>query len=127
MADVFFLIVDRDGKENRESGKFADCLDAATAAGKQMFGCLAVEELEVWALALHHKELKEAWKSIREHHHPKEAYFEPFAKQKEWGGPGKGRKSAMNALPQKWNSLKNRCPELNDLTHQVKEWFQARK
>lgn len=126
-ADIFFLIIDRDGKENRESGKFADRLTDATAAGKQMFGCLAVEELEVWALALHHKDLKEDWDSIRKHPDPKETYFDPFAKLQNWGGPGKGRKTAMNSLRQNWNSLKNRCPELKDLSQQVKNWFQASK
>ena len=127
IADVFFLIIDRDGDENRESGKFADRL-AEAPVGKQMFGCLAVEELEVWALALHHQDLKEDWDSIREHRHPKESYFEPFARLKKWHtGPGKGRKTAMNTLRQKWDSLKNRCPELNHLAQQVKDWFHSSK
>ncbi|MCH7687053.1 MAG: hypothetical protein IH899_10300 [Planctomycetes bacterium] len=128
MADVFFLIIDRDGNENRENGKFADRLADAAASGNQMFGCLAVEELEVWALALHHRDLNEDWETIRKHRDPKEAYFEPFARQKKWHtGPGKGRKSAMNILRQKWDRLKNRCPELNNLTQQVQDWFQYSK
>ena len=125
MADVFFLIIDRDGDEHRENGKFADRLAEAAEAGKQMFGCLAVEELEVWALALHHQDLNENWDSIREDCHPKETFFDPFVKLKKWGGPGKGRKSAMKTLREKWDSLKNRCPELNDLAQQVKNWSRA--
>jgi hypothetical protein len=63
MSDLFLVIVDRDGDGSR----------AAVASAREsehrgrLFVCLAVEEVEVWMLAIHHEALPSPWreKSIR--------------------------------------------------------------
>jgi hypothetical protein len=67
-ADVFFLIVDRDGDEQRESGKLEECRRDAEKAGKALITCLAIEEVEVWALAIHREKLaKDFKKKVQTH------------------------------------------------------------
>jgi hypothetical protein len=127
MADVFLTIVDRDCDPNREMGRLANQLQAAADAGRTMFGCLAVEEVEVWALALHRDELAAEWDQVRSDCHPKENYFEPLARRKKWHtGPGKGRKAAMKELRSKWDSLKHFCPELRQFQDQLQAWLSQR-
>lgn len=124
MANLFLLIIDRDC-EDRE-GKFEERLADAQAAGRTMFGCLAIEELEVWALALHRRELQDKWETVRADCHPKENYFDRLAKQMGWSsGPGRGRKSAMADLRQKWDALKAACPEVAILSSAIGEWLDS--
>lgn len=126
MANAFFLIVDRDCDPHRENGKFADRLAQAADSDKTMFGCLAIEELEVWALALHRRDANFDWDDVRSDCDPKEHYFEPFVQQQQWQtGPGKGRKSAMAILTSKWDGLKNSCPEVAELSKCIREWLDA--
>jgi len=129
MAGAFFLIVDRDCKPNRHKGNFRMRLQEAKVSGRTMFGCITIEEVEVWALALHRRELGIDWKAIRGECHPKEAHFEPFSKRKGWHtGPGRGRKSAMQNLGKnEWEALKSLCPELRTLSEEVKQWLIAPK
>ena len=102
MAHSFFLIVDRDCDSHREHGKFADRLADAKEADKMMFGCLAIEELEVWALALHRRSGDFNWDNVRSDCHPKENFFIPFIENQKWQtSPGRGRKAAVaNLSPQ---------------------------
>ena len=124
MADSFFLIVDRDCNLDRERGQFADRLSDAEEADKTMFGCLAIEELEVWALALHRREANFDWNNVRSDRHPKENFFIPFLEKEKWQtSPGKGRKAAVANLAAKWDALKNSCPEVAELSNQVRAWL----
>lgn len=124
MVDGFFLLVDRDCDTKRVTGRFTDRLRDAETLGITMFGCLAIEELEVWALALHRKELAADWNDVRSDCDPKEHFFEPFVKQNGWqNGPGKGRKAAVANLSSKWDALKNSCPEVAELSRQIGEWL----
>lgn len=123
MIDLFLLIVDRDCVDDRQAQ-----LDARLAQGrglgKSILGCLAVEEVEVWALALYRSEFPR-WRDVREECHPKEKYFDPLVRQRNWQeGPGRGRASAMTALSGKWRSLKSVCRELQGLQDRVDEWLQ---
>lgn len=83
MIDLFLLIVDRDCVESRQAQLDARAAQAKEA-GKSMLGCLAVEEVEVWALALHRSELPSQWSEVRRECHPKERYFDPLVRQKKW-------------------------------------------
>jgi len=122
MADLLLLIVDRDCQQGRQSR-----LDArrrqAEEAGRTLIGCLAIEEVEVWALALA-DDPPAAWQEIRRECHPKEVYFEPFVRQKGWlREPGRGRAAVMEALRGNWQRLKSRCPELETLRQDVADWL----
>ena len=124
MIDLFLLMVDRDGIERREQAVQQRVADAA-AYGRTMIGCLAIEELEVWALALHKREINDDWHTkVRRELNPKEIYFEPFVRQKKWlASVGNGRVPAMRDLRRRWDSLKSLCPEVQVLVDQVREWL----
>ena len=127
MFDLFLLMVDRDCESGRDTQLKAR-LDEAEARVKVMLGCLAVEEIEVWALALHRDELDARWSEVRKECHPKEAYFEPLVRRKSWQESlGKGRAEAMKALPgPNWKSLKSLCPELERLQGEIGERLRDR-
>jgi hypothetical protein len=61
MIDLFLLTVDRDADEHR--AKRARTLE--TEHPGRLFACLAVEEVEVWMLALHRDRLPSRWAEIR--------------------------------------------------------------
>jgi hypothetical protein len=120
-ADLFLLILDRDCHRGRQDA-LQRCLAHASTSGKVMLGCLAIEEIEVWALALHRENLAEPWESVRRNCHPKETYFEPFADRNGWtSSAGQGRKAAMKNLSGHWRGLKQRCDELQRLQERIRE------
>ena len=125
MEDLFVLLVDRDCNRFHSEQRAAE--REGDHAGKLVFG-LALQELEVWMLALHRDELRESWNEVREHCDPKEAYAEPFLQAQGWSREvGKGRKRAMRSLATQWQGLLTVCPEVQALkakiaavlTHQV--------
>ena len=75
-------------------------------------------------LALHRQELRVPWSEVRAHRDPKEAYAEPFLRQKKWNvGPGGGRKRAMRELGRSWSGLLQVCPELTELKDRIAAWL----
>lgn len=124
MYDLFLLMVDRDAVQSR----------AAQAAVREaehparLFVCLAIEEVEVWMLALHRERLGVPWREVRADRDPKERFAEPLlrelAPRMALGG---GRPRAMETLGQKeWRSLLQLCPELDELRTRVGEWLTQR-
>lgn len=117
MVDLFLLIVDRDcnreGNEERVAARVA-------AHPDKLIGCLAVQEVEVWMLALH---LDSGFSEVRRHCDPKEKWAEPLLGHLGTDGPGKGRKKAMRALTGKWRGLSARCEELGALQQHIRDWL----
>ncbi|MCX7428358.1 MAG: hypothetical protein NTW96_22350 [Planctomycetia bacterium] len=119
-ANLFLLILDRDCDSGREDA-LERCIAHANESGKIMLGCVAIEEIEVWALALHRDSFSEPWKNVRGDCDPKDAYFEPLAQRNGWlSSPGKGRKAAMKNLSGRWRGLKQRCDELQSLQDRLR-------
>jgi hypothetical protein len=111
------VVVDRDGDDARSrvaAEREQDHQD-------RLFVCLAVEEVEVWMLALHHDAIKASWREVRAEHHPKETFAEPFLlDHAPKGNPGRGCAWAMHALDRKaWRALLDRCPELDELKQKI--------
>jgi hypothetical protein len=124
MIDLFLLIVDRDCQDGRQTQLHAR-ITQARDSGKWLLGCLAIEEVEVWALALHRSALSAGWSEVRGECHPKEKYFEPLVREKRWQeGPGRGRASAMAGLAGNWRSLRGVCDELQKLQDDIAQWLQ---
>ncbi|MEY4510413.1 MAG: hypothetical protein RLZZ450_2535 [Pseudomonadota bacterium] len=117
MTDLFILVIDRDCDRDGHVAK-------ATAregehAGK-LVACVAEQELEVWLLALHRKQLGSlSWKDVRAHCDPKEEWAEPLLRQLGAAGPGGGRKGAMRALRGSLKTLVALCPELQTLQTKI--------
>ncbi|WP_224240633.1 hypothetical protein [Hyalangium gracile] len=120
MVDLFLLMVDRDCNRFQNEAK-------VTAREQEHSGrllaCVAIEEVEVWMLALHRESLGERWNAIRSDCDPKERYAEPFLREQGWlSQVGKGRKRAMRGLSAQWKSLLTVCPELTTLRERLQGW-----
>jgi hypothetical protein len=120
MIDLFLVLVDRDADEKRHAVAQARSAEHPN----KLFVCLAVEEVEVWMLALHRDTLDVPWKSIREERDPKERFAHPFlADRAPPLSPGNGRAWAMRTLGQKWRGILDVCPELQELKDVLTVWL----
>jgi hypothetical protein len=123
MIDLFLVLVDRDGDPVRPAL-------ARTREGEhaeKLFVCLAVEEVEVWMLALHRDSLRASWNEIRAEMNPKERFALPFLRDRapklDAGG---GRAWAMRELGAGWRGLLQVCPELQELRERLRGWLESR-
>ena len=73
-ADLFFRLIDRDCEQNRIN-RVHSRESEVMSKGKTLIGCLAIEEVEIWALAIYQGELPARWQEMRQECNPKEAYF----------------------------------------------------
>jgi len=112
MIDVFVLVVDRDCERK---GNEAKALAREQEHPDKLVACVAIQELEVWMLALHKDKVGDQWQDIRSHCDPKEKWAEPLLEQLGTQGPGAGRKKAMQALKGQMQTLLAKCDELKTL------------
>lgn len=118
MVDLFVLVVDRDC--NRKGHVEKAAAREAEHPGK-LLACVALQELEVWLLALHRDRLADSWAQIRADCDPKERWAEPLLQEIGAVGPGGGRKKAMRALRGELRGLLARCEELAELKNRISE------
>ena len=122
MIDLFLVLVDRDG--NLERPAVAAAREAEHTG--RLFVCLAIEEVEVWMLALHRSTLGVAWTEVRSERNPKERFAAPFlsanAPKLDAGG---GRAWAMRELGAGWRGLLQVCPELQELRDRIHRWLRS--
>jgi hypothetical protein len=120
MVDLFLVIVDRDGIESRRA--VASAREAEHP--QHLIVCLAIEEIEVWMLAIHSETLGTGWREVRAEVHPKERFAEPFLQER---APkldaGQGRAWAMQDLGGQWRGVLRRCPEIDELKRRVEAWL----
>lgn len=123
MIDLFLVLVDRDADLERPGVAAAR---EAEHRGR-LFVCLAIEEVEVWMLALHRDTLGVRWTEVRAEKNPKERFATPFlesnAPRLDAGG---GRAWAMRELGPAWRGLLQVCPELQDLRERLESWLESR-
>jgi hypothetical protein len=116
MNDLFLVLVDRDGVEARQD--LARVRE--TEHSGRLLVCLAIEEIEVWMLAIHSENLDVPWREVREEVHPKERFAHPFlAERAPKLDPGRGRAWAMRAIAGQWRGVLERCPELKELRRRI--------
>jgi hypothetical protein len=122
MIDLFLLIADRD------CDRFGNTAKAAARQHdhpEKLIACLAVEEVEVWMLALHRGQLEASWNEVRAECDPKERFARPFLDECGWSGlVGRGRKRAMRDLGRQWTGLVKVCPEIAELKEGIDLWLQ---
>jgi len=124
MCALFVLVVDRDC--NREKHEEKAAARVQEHAGR-LLAVLAWQEVEVWALGLHRRDLEVSWQVLRAHCDPKEAFFDPLVRKKKWTeSVGRGRKTAMREIGKGWAGLQQVCPELGELSREINAWLQAR-
>lgn len=123
MFDAFLVMIDRDGVQSRE----AEARAREAEHEGRLFACLAVEEVEVWMLALHRERIDVPWREVRSERDPKERFAHPLLAQL---APrvalGGGRKRAMEPLGRRWQSLLQVCPELAELRQRLATWLSRR-
>jgi hypothetical protein len=122
MVDLFLVMVDRDGDTRR-----AERARNLEQAYPQLLVCLAIEEVEVWMLALHRDSMPVPWSDIRAEIHPKERFAHPFlADSAPKLEPGAGRSWAMRELGTRWKGVLSVCPELDELSKRIGARLQLR-
>jgi hypothetical protein len=123
MIDLFLVLVDRDGNPYR-----SDVAQQREAEHEgRLFVCLAIEEIEVWMLAIHRESLGFSWSEVRAEIHPKERFAQPFLMENAPKlDPGAGRAWAMRDLGARWKGILLCCSELEKLQRRIEEWLAAR-
>ncbi len=115
MIDLFLLLVDRDAEPGRPAR-----VARLERQFEALMACLAVEEIEVWMLALHRDQLGVPWANVRAEVHAKEHFAVPFLlAHAPRLAPGQGRKWAMRGIGAAWSGLLQVCPELADLRRRL--------
>jgi hypothetical protein len=108
MVNLFVLIVDRDGDPHRRS-RLTE-IEHQAAPMCTLLAENAWQELEVWALA--GQKLPWTWKDVRAEQHPKEKYFEPFAKSRGLQNePGRGRTTLGREAAARYGRVRQLCAE----------------
>ena len=129
MVDLFLLCVDRDGDPNRKAAlnRVEQQATALLPQGKRLLGENAWQEIEVWVLAGHDLPKDWTWREVRAEIHPKERYFEPFAKQRGvHRAPGGGRKPLAEEAARRYGRIRQLCPEdIAAMEARVREWTRA--
>jgi hypothetical protein len=119
--DLFLLLVDRDCDQNRINRIKARELEAENV-GKLVIGCLAIEEVEMWALAIYQNQLPAPWQEMRKECHPKEAYFNPLIEQLGLQNDvGRGRKHIIKSLAGRYSRLLQLCSEIAELRDRIRQ------
>lgn len=123
MIDLFLVLVDRDGNPQRAGVAH----QREAEHGERLFACLAIEEIEVWMLAIHRESLGLPWNEVRAEIHPKERFAQPFLTERAPKlDPGAGRAWAMRELGARWKGILQCCPELNELQARIEKWLAGR-
>lgn len=115
MVDIFVVIVDRDCDRTNNNAK----IEHAATVDPRVICCCAIEEVEVWMLALFRDQLPD-WQTVRADCDVKEHFAIPLLQQLDLGGPGYGRKAAMRDLGQQWRSVLQLCTEIQSLRTAVR-------
>jgi len=127
MVQVFLLIVDRDGQQGRRQALkvLEDKANQKLEAGRVFVAENAWQEIEVWALAGQNLPAGWKWSTIRAEVHPKEAYFEPFARQRGLlNEPGEGRTTLGREAARNYPRVRSRCREdIENLETRLKVWI----
>lgn len=116
MVDLFILAIDRDC--NRE-GNQAKATAREDEHAPKLIACVAIEELDVWLLALYKAHLGAKWSDVRAECDPKERWAEPLLRELGNRGPGGGRKNAMRALKGNLKTLLALCEEVQSLKEKI--------
>lgn len=122
MVDLFLLVVDRDCNRQKNEQR----AQAREQEHPDLLACLAIEEVEVWLLALHPEHIRTAWNIVRTDCDPKEKYCDPLLNTLGRDGPGQGRKRGMRALSGNWPRLQQMCPEVAGLKERLRHWLEGR-
>ncbi|AUX20474.1 hypothetical protein SOCEGT47_009450 [Sorangium cellulosum] len=124
MIECFLLVVDRDGKPGRREAldRLESLASAALPSGKRFLAENAWQEIEVWLLAGHDLPSNLRWSDVRAHENPKEAYYQPLARQRGvLDEPAEGRRVLAREAASRYSRIRSLCPEIADLQRRLGE------
>ncbi|WP_394826358.1 hypothetical protein [Pendulispora albinea] len=124
MIDLFLLVVDRDCDRASNTAK---ALARQAEHPGRLVACVAIQEIEVWMLALYKDTLSVPFTTVRAECDPKELWAALLLKELGGDGPGRGRKKAMRKISGAWRSLRDTCVELRDFEDTVRAWYMANR
>ncbi|MCK4258553.1 MAG: hypothetical protein KAX49_06220 [Halanaerobiales bacterium] len=116
------MLVDCDGNLNRRErlDQLEEEAREYLRSDKNFFAEHAIEEIEVWLLAGLDLPNDWNWSDIRSHPHPKEAYYEVYAKENGvLDRVAQGRKFLTNEAMSNWSRIKSKCNELGKLEQRL--------
>jgi hypothetical protein len=129
-VDIFLLCVDRDGLDGRRVAlNNIESFARSLLPGQRVFLAEnAWQEIEVWVLAGHDLPGDWIWSEIRQHNDPKEAYYEPFARQRGlFGAIGEGRKRLAIEAARRYPRIRQLYAEdVQVLETRIAEWLANR-
>ncbi|MGL4551594.1 MAG: hypothetical protein ACRC33_10435 [Gemmataceae bacterium] len=129
MVQLFLLCVDRDGNAGRRAALDGIEAWAADLVGpaKRFFGVDAWQEIEVWLLAGHDLLEDWTWSEVRAEIHPKERYYVPLAESRGVADqPGEGRRQLAAVAAQRFDRIRQRCPEdIQAVEHRIRTWLEV--
>lgn len=121
---LFLLIVDRDGRAGRQDQlrKLEDQASALLGDDRLLIAENAWQEIEVWVLAgMTDLPAKWSWSDVRAEPHPKESYFEPYARGRGLHlAPSGGREALARQAASNYDRLRQLCPELASLEDRIR-------
>jgi len=127
LVDLFLLIVDRDGEEDRRDQlrKIERQAAAILSAGRCLLAAHAWQEVEVWALAgCDDLPRTWRWRAVRDARDPTEHYFTPYARLRGLDSePGGGRKTLGREAAGRYTRIRQRCPEIASLERRILDWI----
>lgn len=108
MEQIVVVVADNDCDREHTKRKLA----AAAEGDPRVVACCAMEEVEIWMLALHQKELGIPWKDVRSDCDVKDSVAVPFLRRTGRDKfVGRGRKDAMREILGSWRTLLDLCDE----------------
>jgi len=130
MADLFLLLVDRDGEPGRRAhlDEIERRMDDVLLYDRHAFrSACGHQEVEVWLLAGHDTPADWTWEDVRAHPDPKEVYYQPFARERgAFDGPGRGRKRLGEAAARRYDRIRQLCDEVQGLETRLAQWMEGR-
>jgi hypothetical protein len=128
MFDLCLLCVDRDGDRHRQA-KLSNLENQAKNVigdGRAFLAENAWQEVEVWLLMGHRLPPRWDWRTIRQEIHPKERYYQPFAKNRgTLDLPDEGRDELAKEAATRYGQIRGRCKEdLQRLEDRIRSWME---
>ena len=132
-ADLILLCVDRDGDPHTQAklANLEEKVNKKLGHNQKLKIFLAenaYQEIEVWVLAgfkefLDSKDF--AWQEIIDERDPKDKYFIPFSKEKEYFDyPNDGRQELAKEAARNYHRICKMCPEVARLEKKIKDWLE---
>ncbi len=128
MVDLFILVVDRDGDQNRRTtlDNLEKLAKSVLGDDQSLFAEHAWQEIEVWALEGLKLPKQWRWQDVRSERDANEHYFVPYTVGRRLTDePGGGRRTLGVEAAKKYKKIRKLCPEdVANLEERIRNWIE---